>query len=349
MNRLYNAFTLFTSLLVEAVPFLLIGVVLSSALILFLDNNPWIKKMPKNPILGSILGSFFGFCFPVCECGNIPVARSFLLQGLPTSVAVSFLLAAPTINPVVLWSTHVAFRGQPEIFWLRIIFSLTIAITVGCIFSFQKDARPLLKPILARRLTALMIQQEKEQAEAKARANQTGDEAEKLSLLTSGSFLLSNDGQALKMDDSLLKSSAVTNSSRWREKFNLFLTSVHNEFKELGAILILGSAIAASIQVFVPREIILGLGQDSITSIIAMMVLAAVVSICSTVDSFFVLSFASTFTTSSLVAFLVFGPMIDIKAIGLMLSIFKPRMIIYLMFIAAQLTFILTLSYNYFF
>lgn len=61
------------------------------------------------------------------------------------------------------------------------------------------------------------------------------------------------------------------------------------------------------------------------------------------------LSFASTFTTASLVAFLVFGPMIDIKAIGLMLSIFKPRMIVYLMVIVAQLTFILTLSYNYLF
>ena len=346
MNRLYDAFTLFTSLLVEAMPFLLIGVILSSALILFLDNNPWIQKMPKNPILGSILGSFFGFCFPVCECGNIPVARSFLLQGLPTSVAVSFLLAAPTINPVVLWSTHVAFRGQPEIFWLRIIFSLTIAISVGCIFSFQKDARPLLKPILAKRLTALMAQQEKQQLKSESKINKSGEE---FSLLNSGSFMLSDRGQTLKMDDRLLQSSPTKKSSRWREKLNLFLTSVHNELKELGAILILGSAIAASIQVFIPREVILSLGQDSVTSIVAMMVLAAVVSICSTVDSFFVLSFASTFTTSSLVAFLVFGPMIDIKAIGLMLSIFKPRMIIYLMCIAAQLTFILTLSYNYIF
>ena len=124
MNQLYNAFTLFTSLIVEAIPFLLIGVLLSSGLILFLDNNPLIQKMPKNPLAGALLGSLFGFCFPVCECGNIPVARSFLLQGLPTSVAVSFLLAAPTINPVVLWSTYVAFRGQPEVFWLRIIFSL---------------------------------------------------------------------------------------------------------------------------------------------------------------------------------------------------------------------------------
>jgi len=117
----------------------------------------------------------------------------------------------------------------------------------------------------------------------------------------------------------------------------------------LGGVLILGSAIASIIQVFIPREIILNIGQDTVTSIIAMMVLASVVSICSNVDSFFVLSFSSTFTTASLVAFLVFGPMIDIKATGLMLSIFKPRMIFYLMVIIAQFTFIFTLSYSYFF
>ena len=342
MGQIYDAFTLFTSLLVEAIPFLLIGVLVSSGLILFLEDNPLIEKMPSNPILGSLTGSMFGFFFPVCECGNIPVARSFLLQGLPTSVAVSFLLAAPTINPVVLWSTYVAFRGQPEVFWLRIIFSFTIAMTVGCIFSLQSDPRPLLKPILAKRLTVLMNNQLTKSSSQKKETE--------YSLLSSGSFILNEGGQALKMDQKLLKANPMTNSSRqWQNKLNLFLTNVHNEFRELGAILILGSAIASSIQVFVPREIILSLGQGTITSIISMMILAAVVSICSTVDSFFVLSFASTFTTSSLVAFLVFGPMIDIKAIGLMLSIFKPRMIIYLMIIAAQLTFLLTLFYNYFF
>ncbi|WP_330202206.1 permease [Cyanobacterium sp. Dongsha4] len=344
MTQIYSAFTLFTSLLVEAMPFLLMGVLLSSSLILFFDEGNLIKRIPNHPFLGSIIGSLFGFFFPVCECGNIPVARRLLLQGLPTSVAISFLLAAPTINPIVLWSTYVAFRGQPEVFWLRIIFSLTIAIAVGCIFSLQKDPRPLLKPLLAKRLTAIF-----EQMEAK-KSLQTSSSQPEYSLLQSGSFLLSPQGQTVKMDQTLLKSpvnpkNQVSKSYKW----NLFISNVTNELRELGGVLILGSAIAASIQVFVPREIILNLGQDTITSIISMMILAAVVSICSTVDSFFVLSFASTFTTASLVAFLVFGPMIDIKAIGLMLSIFKPRMIIYLMVIVAQLTFILTLSYNYLF
>ncbi|MCX7596902.1 MAG: permease, partial [Fischerella sp.] len=81
-------------------------------------------------------------------------------------------------------------------------------------------------------------------------------------------------------------------------------------------------------------------------SITAMLVLAAVVSICSTVDSFFALSFASTFTSGSLLAFLVFGPMIDLKGVGLMLTIFKPRAIFYLFALAGLLTFLFTLIVN---
>ncbi|MBL1208732.1 permease [Geminocystis sp. GBBB08] len=344
MTQIYSAFTIFTSLLVEAMPFLLIGVLLSSSLIFFMDESTLITKLPKNPFLGAIIGSIFGFFFPVCECGNVPVARRFVLKGLPTSVAVSFLLAAPTVNPIVLWSTYVAFHGQPHIVWLRMLFSLTIAITIGCIFSFQSDPRPLLKPILAKRLTLLMELNETE----KIPIQET--KVPEYSLLQSGSFILGSEGKTIKMDDNLLKNSEGKNQtiSGW-QKWNLFINNVQIELRELGGVLILGSAIAASIQVFVPREIILNLGQGTITSIIAMMILAVVVSICSTVDSFFVLSFASTFTTGSLIAFLVFGPMIDIKGIGLMLSIFKPRMILYLTAIAAQLTFIFTLSYSYFF
>ena len=132
-------------------------------------------------------------------------------------------------------------------------------------------------------------------------------------------------------------------------KWQQFLQNVAQELQELGGMLVIGSAIAATIQVFVPREIVFGLGQSPITSILAMMLLAAIVSICSTVDAFFALSFVSTFSSGSLLAFLVFGPTIDIKALGLMLSIFRPKVIIYLFIIIAQLTFAMTFVYNYFF
>jgi uncharacterized protein len=333
MNQLHSAFTLFLSLLVEAIPFLLLGVLLSSCLLFLIDEKQLITRLSTNPFLGSVVGSCIGFLFPVCECGNIPVARRLLLKGVSPSVTISFLLAAPTINPIVIWSTWVAFGNQPQIVVFRVLFSLLIATIVGCVFSSQKDARSLLQTSFARRFNPT-IYAPLENTETKS------------TLLQSGSFLL-DGGQVLPLNESLLLNVGQSQLSL-KSKGQSLIDNLLQEFSELGGMLVLGSAIAAMIQVFVPRELILNLGQDTITSILAMMLLAVIVSICSTVDSFFALSFAATFTSGSLLAFLVFGPTIDIKSIGLMASIFKPKIIIYIFTLVAQLTFIFTLTYSYF-
>ena len=336
MNQLHNAFTLFLSLLVEAMPFLLLGVLLSSFLLFLINEKQLISKLPKHPLLGSIVGSCIGFLFPVCECGNVPVARRLLLSGVSPSIAISFLLAAPTINPIVIWSTWIAFGDRPQIVVFRVIFSLAIAIFVGCIFSIQKDPQELLQTSFSKRYSSSF-----KTTPQSLSNNQVSP------LLQSGTFLV-QQGTSVRFDNSLSSSSNLkpaSASSQWQ----LFFDNLLQEFSELGGMLIFGSAIAAVIQVFVPREVVLTLGQDTITSIMAMMLLAAIVSICSTVDSFFALSFAATFTSGSLLAFLVFGPTIDIKSIGLMTSIFKPRILLYIFTLVAQLTFIFTLAYSYFY
>lgn len=332
MNQLHDAFTLFLSLLVEAMPFLLLGVALSSSLLFLISEKQLIAKLPKNPVLGSLVGSCIGFLFPVCECGNVPVARRLLLSRVPPSVAISFLLAAPTINPIVIWSTWIAFGDRPNIVIFRVLFSSAIATIVGCVFSIQPDSRSLLQTSFAKRLQPIAVPQ-----------------PDNISpLLQSGTFLL-GEGKSIRFDDSLSVETKPAMVKNLQSKWQLFFSNLLAEFSELGGMLVFGSAIAATIQVFVPREIILSLGQDTITSILAMMLLAAVVSICSTVDSFFALSFAATFTSGSLLAFLVFGPTIDIKSVGLMASIFKPKIIVYIFTLVAQLTFIFTLAYSYFF
>ncbi|ANV84773.1 permease [Picosynechococcus sp. PCC 7003] len=338
MSQLHNAFTLFVSLLVEAMPFLLLGVILSSVLLVCVDERQLIQRLPKNPVLGAFMGSCIGFLFPVCECGNVPVARRFMLQGIPTSVAVGFLLSAPTLNPVVIWSTWIAFRGQPEIVLYRVLGSLAIATIVGTVFSVESDPKKLLQPKLAQRLK--FVQQVNEN---QAQAANTSP------LLQSGTFFLgAQQTVPLETVATQMPAPAATQDRSFKTLFGALVNNISVELRELGAVLIFGSAIAALIQVFVPREVVLSLGQGTITSIVAMMLLAAIVSICSTVDSFFALSFASTFTTGSLLAFLIFGPMIDIKAVGLMLSIFKPRFILYFFLLAGQLTFLFALGYSYF-
>jgi uncharacterized protein len=326
MTQLNNALTLFFSLMVEAMPFLLLGVLFSSALLLFVDERKLIAATPRNPLIAAFVGSLIGFIFPVCECGNVPVARRLITQGAPASMAIGFLLAAPTVNPIVFWATWTAFRDQPEIVFMRVGFSLLIATIVGWVFSSQKDLRPLLQTSIARAMPL-------------SRTRQPAD------LLQSGTFILGQSGKPLQLDGDPMQTAALVANPVLSKPIPARLRVVL-ELRELGGILVLGSAIAAIVQVTAPREMILGLGQDMVTSVIAMMLLACVVSICSTVDAFFALSFASTFTSGSLLAFLIFGPMIDLKNIALLLSVFKARAIFYLFALAAQLTFLIALLIN---
>ncbi|WP_071516319.1 permease [Geitlerinema sp. PCC 9228] len=342
MNQLSRGFTIFLSLLVEAIPFLLLGVLLSSFLLIFVDERKLMKSLPGNPIFGAFAGSLIGFLFPVCECGNVPVARRLISQGISPAVAVGFLLAAPTVNPIVIWSTWVAFRDQPQIVLLRVVFSLVIATAIGAIFSIQKDFRPLLQPTVAR-----MLQRNSTQAFNRNQTNAKNPVSTQLpakapvpTLLQSGTYWLGQNHPGIPA------ANPVPAKPLPGTRAQLFWENTIGELRELGGILILGSAIAAFVQVAVPREIILSLGQNPVSSIMAMLLLGTVVSICSTVDAFFALSFASTFTSGSLLAFLVFGPMVDLKGIGLMLSVFRGRIVAYLFLLAAQLTFLLALGVN---
>jgi uncharacterized protein len=326
MNAFNSAFTLFLSLMVEAMPFLIIGVLFSGLLQYFVKEEWLLRWMPKNAFLGAWAGSLLGMLFPVCECGNVPVARRMLTKGLSPAVAIGFLLAAPTINPIVFWATWTAFRDQPEVVFYRIGLSLLIATTIAWIFSQQKDLRPFLQRNVAAALTA--------RANYARPAESVGLESVPSNpLLQSGTFMLG--GGNLAEPEQTVK-----------DRLQLLLDTMVQELRELGGVLILGSAIAAVIQTFVPREVVLGLGQGSVSSITAMMLLAGIVSICSTVDSFFALSFSSAFTTGSLIAFLVFGPMIDLKGIGLLSSVFRPRALFYLFALAGGMTFLAALVLN---
>lgn len=333
MNQLNYAFTIFFSLLVEALPFLLLGVLLSSALLAFVNERKLVAMMPRNAVLGALVGSCIGFLFPVCECGNVPVARRLLAQGVPSAVAIGFLLAAPTINPIVIWSTWVAFRDRPEMVIWRVILTLIIATFVGVIFGTQKDIRAMLHPKLVRSMP-------------QAADRQTNDESSS-PLLGSGTYFLGT-GQALALEQAAVMggdlSTLLLGTAAKSNRVVVFVDNIIREIRELGGVLVLGSGIVAIIQTAVPRETIVNLGQGTIVPILTMMVLALVVSICSTVDAFFALSFASMFTSSALLAFLVFGPTVDLKSIGLMLSVFRPRTVFYLFAITAQLTFLFTLG-----
>jgi len=136
----------FISIVLQSMPFVLIGVAASALVQEYLSERAVERWMPRNPLGGIVLGSVFGFVAPVCDCGTIPLARRLSAKGVPTPAAVAFIIAAPIVNPIVLLSTAVAFQWAWPIVALRFGVALFVAISVGVAASLLGMTRPLLLP-----------------------------------------------------------------------------------------------------------------------------------------------------------------------------------------------------------
>ncbi len=293
-NVVNDFLIIFLGLVVEAIPFILLGVILSAILSQFITEEHILRFLPKNRFLALLYATLTGFLLPVCECGNIPLARKFTIKGVPPYLAITFLLAAPVLNPIVFFSTWAAFRDAPEVIIWRMVFAFIVAYTVGLIFS----------------------------------AVRTKEEIVTDQVLT----LCTNDHSGHH----------AHKHSKWSD----FFDTMRSEFTDMMTLMVIGSLLAAATQTLVPRDWIVSLGTGPVISIVVMLVLAFVVSICSNVDAFFALAYAPLFTTGSIVAFLVFGPMIDIKTLLMMSSTFKAKAMVIMTILVLQLVFILTLILN---
>ncbi len=284
---LQDSLTIFLGIFFEAIPFILLGVVVSSVIQQFVTQETLLKYTPKNVLLGCAYGSLIGFVFPVCECGNIPVARRLLKKGVSPHIAISFLLGAPVLNPIVIVATLAAFPYQIEVTIVRVVISFIIAVLVGVLFSFAPKGS-------VSRFAA--------------------DEPEPESC-----------GHNHSANESMVQN-ALT------------------EFFEMGGIMVLGGAIAALTQVFIPREVILELATNPSMAVLSLMLLAFVVSICSNVDSFFALAYAPLFPLPALLGFLIWGPMMDIKALVMLRTTFTVKAIILMALVSGLLTYIFAMA-----
>lgn len=135
----------FLSILLEGMPFLLGGALLSGILEEFLPQSLMTRLLPKNPRLAVVVSGLLGVIFPVCECGIVPVVRRLMRKGLPVSCGVTYMLAAPIVNPLVILSTLAAFRGQAawEMASLRFVLGLSVAILAGWVASLFSSTQVL--------------------------------------------------------------------------------------------------------------------------------------------------------------------------------------------------------------
>jgi uncharacterized membrane protein YraQ (UPF0718 family) len=279
-DRVQDFVTLSVSVVIESLPFVFLGILLSIAVQLFLPEDFLVRRMPRSPALRRVVVSLLGVLLPVCECGNVPLARGLIRRGLSVGESMTFLLAAPILNPVTIITTYQAFGWDDGILAARIAGGFVIANLVGWVFSRHPQPMSLLTPAF----------------QASCAHDARADAA-----------------------------------SKPRTAARMFL-------EETGAMLpalFVGSAIAGLIQVAVSRDVLVTLGQNPVLSVFALMLLAFVISICSNVDAFFVLSFGSTFMPGAIVAFLVFGPMIDVKMLALLRTTFTARTLVQLTAIVA--------------
>ncbi len=136
--KAHDIFTVFLSVIIEASPFLLLG----SLVAVFVKRAHFIhtiiKYIPQNPLFGLPVSAALGTFLPICECGNMSIARSLVERGLPASYATTFLFAAPILNPAVFFSTWVAFRGQPLFIAARFILGFIVAVAAGTYVLWQE-------------------------------------------------------------------------------------------------------------------------------------------------------------------------------------------------------------------
>jgi len=286
------------SIVLEALPFLLLGSILSSCIEVYVSQRVFDRLIPKGKVAQVFAGLFIGLIIPSCECGIVPVARRLIKKGMPVSMAITYMLAAPVINPLVLISTFIAFRGSFQMVFLR---AGVVAVT-ALIASF----------IIEREKSVLL--------DSVVHNHHQG----------SSCGCGHDHGHGHSHDHNHNHHHGTTQSKLRR--FYSFLDHAVEEFIDVGKYLIIGSFIAAFFKTGMPKEIMGFISENNIVAILFMMFFAVVISVCSEADAFVAASFIK-FPKVSLLAFITIGPMVDVKLIAMWLGTFRKKVVILLILI----------------
>ncbi|MEU6218124.1 permease [Streptomyces sp. NPDC047022] len=251
--------TVFLAVVVQALPFLVLGVLLSAALAVFVPPSFFARALPKRPALAVPVAGVAGAILPGCECASVPVAGALVRRGVTPAAALAFLLSAPAINPIVLTATAVAFPRNPEMVVGRFAASLLVACAMGWLWQRLGRADWLRPP---------------------ARASYEGD-----------------------------------------SKGAAFWGSVRHDVMHAGGFLVVGAMAAATLKAVAPASWLRTAAGNPVVAILALSVLAVLLSICSEADAFVAASL-SQFSLTARLAFLVVGPMIDLKLFAMQAGTF---------------------------
>jgi uncharacterized protein len=278
----------FLALVFEGVPFILFGSLVSGVIGAFIPASVITGLIPKHRFPATLVSGLLGVIFPVCDCGIVPIVRRLLKKGVPLSCGITYMLASPIVNPLVICSTFVAFQGQAPILntGLRVVLGYFIAVTIGLIVGSLQSASILRKGIVTPNSPRRTVR-------IAALPEAPPD--------TLGATALREVSDAVQM--------------------------ATDDFLGTTLYFMVGAAIAATFNTAVNQRLILPLASDSVLSIMAMMTLSGILTLCSTSDAFIAATFVS-FPSVARMAFLIFGPMFDLKLIFLYSALFKKRFVV---------------------
>lgn len=299
----FNDFALaFLSVLFEGVPFLLLGSIISGLVDVFVSSERITRMLPKSRTAAVLASGALGLLFPMCECGSVIIIRRFLKKGLPLPCAVAYMLGAPIVSPIVALSTAQAFPGNwLEMTALRLGMGYMIAVGVALLL----DALPKMSVLSA----------------AMTGATKPSNRRSGLTLTPSPSTEeVTSPGDDFAM---------LVKQSSGPKKLLLAAQSATADFLDVAFFFVIGVGITSVFNTHVNMNDLATFALSPERAIPAMMVLASLLALCSTTDAFVAASFTE-FPMASKLAFMVFGPMFDLKLFWLYSLIFKKKVVVLL-------------------
>lgn len=278
----------FSSVLWEALPFIVLGALVAGILEELLPQQLITRFMPSTALPAVLIGGALGLIFPMCECGIVVVMRRLLRKGVPLSCCVAYMLAGPILNVVVLLSTYVAFQPHG---------------IAGTVIGFRAGLGFLVAVV-----TGLIVHRvERKQGSAALL---------KLVALPPSSKSTAEDGEA----------GNGGRKSVFTRLGNISETALH-DFIDITVFLILGAVLAAAAKLYIGTDVIDQVSREQpLLAIPVMMGMAVLMCLCSEADAFVAASFTKMAVSSKL-AFLVLGPMLDLKLLLMYTRVFRPRLI----------------------
>lgn len=292
-------YTIFISILIQGLPFILIGSFVSALIQICIPREVFMRIFPKNIFLSCIIAALAGLLFPICDCGTIPVVKGLLKKKIPLAAGVTFMLAAPIVNPIAIVSTVYAFQGMKSVVIYRITAGIIISVLAGLIMQFctKKDEN-----------------------------------------------IFKDDTTIIDCNCGFCGDNYSVYSTRKLDKLKAIFLHSGDEFFNIGKFMIIGAFLSSVFQTIVSISNNMFIPKDSRLSLLLMMLLSFLLSVCSTSDAFIAKSFLKQFSINSIMGFLVSGPMLDIKNTIMLFGSFKKNFVLKLILVILLISFCILIN-----